>query len=505
MCAWQDNLVWANTDNSQRKMASFRRATFFIRDVDTSVGRRNVSHQYPLRDDPYIEDLGADIDEFVVNGYVIQNQDNDSNYIPQRDTLIVALKMKGPGTLIHPFYGEKNVSLVGKARISETFSPGGIAQFSMTFAKVSDVYPDYEVAPYPKTIIDHQNAVDLAIDLSWDDTADGFGSYDPANMPSHASNSIMTAIGSLNTMLRSATRLVQGAGPAKISRALDYLSEEYLGIDLDVINDTCSLASGIIGMFNGLLSLGGMYGDIVVSQLFGACSTMVRGFNTGPWSGAKVSTPSSGYMTSSTSQSDKIDERFGKTIVRGLLEINRYGEETGNASPSVHGGTIDAVPLTTAIRARQSANLIAIVNITRNAAILNAAKTAIRIDYTNYNSAVEMMNEVIAAIDTQILKLGEDSADENYDEYNITISDPYSFQALDSLRPVFVESMKGIGGELAKIVDYQVPAVVISTLAIAYDQYNDLDRSAEILARNIPFVKHPAFLPGGKIIGILNQ
>ena len=504
--SWRDSLIWADAKNSQRKMASFRGATFFIRDVDTSVGRRNVTHQYPLKDEPYIEDLGADIDEFTVNGYVIQNEDNDFDYFAQRDALIEALKTAGSGTLIHPFYGEKLVSLVGKARITETFHPGGIAQFSMTFSKISDLVGYGDDTQYPATTLDYQNAVDDAIDLSWDDTADGFGSiFDPTNMPSHTSISIMTAIGSLNTMIRSVTRLIQGAGPAQISRALDYLSETYLGIDLDAINDTCGLASNMIGMFNGLLSLGGMYGDIVVSQLFGACSTMVRGFNSGPWSGTQSSVPSSGYMTSSTSGPDKIPENFGKTIVKSILEINRYGEDIGIDNPSTHGGTIEAVPLTTESRARQSANLVTIVNMVRNSAILTAAKTAIRIDYTSYNSAVEMMNAVVDAIDTQLIKLGEDSADEGYDDYNITISDPLSFEALDSLRPVFINSMKGIGAELAKIVDYQVPADVISTLVVAYNKYEDLGREAEIFARNIPFVKHPGFLPGGKIIELLNE
>ena len=502
---WQDDLVWSNTDNSQRKMASFRGATFFVRDVDTSVGRRNVSHQYPLRDDPYIEDLGADIDEFVVNGYVVQNQDNDSNYIPQRDTLITALKMKGPGTLIHPFYGEKLVSLVGKARISETFHPGGIARFSMTFAKVSDVY-SYEAPPYPKKIVDYQKSVDNAVEDSYNDSVDAFGSkFYSINMPDFSSSAIMTAIDSLNKMLKSATLFVQGAGPAQISRALDYLSEEYLGIDLDALNDTCGLANGLIGMFNGLLSLGGMYGDIVLSQLFGSCSSAVRGVNSGPWSGSKTEASWPGHSTNSTSEPDKIDEAFGKNIVRASLEMNRYGEESGIENPSVYGGSIDATSLTTPAKARQSANLIAIVNLARCSAILNAAKMAIRLAYTSYNSAVEIMNEVVSAIDTQIIKLGDDSADDGYDQYNITISDPYSFQALDSLRPIFVESMKGVGAELAKIVDYQVPPAVTSTLTVAYDRYNDLDRSTEIFLRNTPLAGHPGFLPGGKTIEILNQ
>ena len=83
---WRDKL----------RTASFRGVEFKVREAETQVGRRNVLHQYPGKEEPYLEDLGLDADVFVVTGYIIQNLDNDFDYFTDRDLLISALKMPGP-------------------------------------------------------------------------------------------------------------------------------------------------------------------------------------------------------------------------------------------------------------------------------------------------------------------------------------------------------------------------------------------------------------------------
>lgn len=505
MSSWRDRLSWAEESNSLRKKASFRGATFFIRDSDRSVGRRNVVHQYPNQDDPYIEDLGRDIDEFTINGYVVQNSDNGQDYIDERDALISALRESGSGTLIHPFYGELLVNLVGKAQISESFSEGGIARFTMTFVQTTEgTGLAAAKPPYPEKTQDPAKAVDDVVEDSMADSKDGwYNSFKTEDISGYTANSIMTAISSLNTMLRSAIGIVQGAGPAAISKALSYLTEEYAGISLSTINDTCELANSLINMVSGLTSLVGLYGDIVVDQLLGACSSAVRGFNSGPWSGVQTESSSASYT--SLTGNEEINEDFGETVVDALLAVSEYGEEAGSDAVSPYGGKIAWVPIITYQRARQSANLVAIVNLVRNAAIANAMKVAIRIAYSSYETAIETMTKIIDALDAHLVKLGDDAANSDYDPYNITISDPYSFQAMEILRPVFVEAMQEIGAELAKIVEYEVPPVTKTALVLAYEKYKDLNRESEIIGRNRGIIKHPGFMPGGQMIEILSS
>ena len=51
----------------------------------------------------------------------------------RHDELIAALKQRGAGELVHPYYGRKTVTLVSPARISETPDEGGMARFSLDF------------------------------------------------------------------------------------------------------------------------------------------------------------------------------------------------------------------------------------------------------------------------------------------------------------------------------------------------------------------------------------
>jgi len=505
MSSWRDRLVWVESDNQQRKKASFRGVPFFIRDSDRSIGRRNVVHQYPFKDVPYVEDLGQDADEFIVNGYVVQNEDNGQDYIDERDALIKALREPGPGTLIHPYYGGLWVSLSGKARVEESFIQGGIARFTMAFILVTEAgQAKAKVIPFPKTETDYVEAVDDKAEESLDAAEDEFSEKaDLEDMPSYAENSIMDAVDSYKGMLQTVSKLVQGAFPSQISASLAYLTKAYLGIDLATLSDVCALASGIGDMFNGLKSIAGMYGDLLSDQLLGSCSGTVKSFFSGPMATTVEVKATEGFEASTMEKPLKINENLGKTTVRAMLAVNCFGESEGDAN-SIYGGTIPSVTITTAQKARQAANLNVIVNLVRINAIIVAMRTAVRINYSSYDSVMEMMEEVVGELESLLLRLGNDAADTDYDGYNITVASPASYQALVGLRPVFVEAMIALGASLAKIIDYEVPPTTMPTLILAYDKYFDLDRESEIIGRNVSLIDHPGFLPGGKTIEILN-
>ncbi|KKL62197.1 hypothetical protein LCGC14_2187620, partial [marine sediment metagenome] len=342
--SWHEALTWAEVTSQLRKKASFRDAKFFVSDTSTTFGRRNIIHQYPNRDKPFIEDMGLDTDEFTIEGYVVQNEENDQNYFAERDALITALREKGLGQLIHPFLGILTVSLVDRIEMTESFRQGGIARFTMSFVRAEEA-----IAPFPVEVIDHVGEIDDVVEGSLFDGVDGIGAiYDGDDVPDFSSSSVQTAIDSLNDMLKSVTVAIQAVGPAQVSRALAFLSKEYLGINLATISSACSLANGIVGMFNGLLSIAGMYGDIIISQLFGPCSSFVRGISSGPWSGAQVEIPETGGFAGSTmSDPAIISEDFGRSIVRSALALVRYGEATGNDNPSQYGGTLDSITINT--------------------------------------------------------------------------------------------------------------------------------------------------------------
>ena len=132
----QSGIAW----RSSLRRASFRSAQFH---VDTGVresGRRIVNHEFPKRDAPYAEDMGRKARSFTVRGYIIVYPKDtgdvlqQKNYIPARDSLILALETDGPANLQLPTLGVLNVACTGY-RITEEEKFGGYCVFDMSFTE----------------------------------------------------------------------------------------------------------------------------------------------------------------------------------------------------------------------------------------------------------------------------------------------------------------------------------------------------------------------------------
>ena len=167
--SWKDELLWADSTNQLRKKASFRNAFFFVADSDAGFGRRNIIHQFPNNNRPFIEDLGRNVNTFLIKGYVIGNSDNDQNYFTERNALIQALAEEGSGQLYHPFLGVWTVSLIEEVRMRETFREGGIARFDMNFIE------DPGIKATETTPGNSIGSVDIAVVAAIADGIDGFG------------------------------------------------------------------------------------------------------------------------------------------------------------------------------------------------------------------------------------------------------------------------------------------------------------------------------------------
>jgi len=115
----------------------FRNAEFIVTSNDVEFGRRNVVHEYPLRDDVYVEDSGKKARQFSVNISIL-----GKNFEANRDKLIEALEQPGSGTLVHPDFGTMSVSIIS-ARLNQNNKAQGKATFSITFVqgKTKPVYP----------------------------------------------------------------------------------------------------------------------------------------------------------------------------------------------------------------------------------------------------------------------------------------------------------------------------------------------------------------------------
>ena len=116
--AWRDDI---------KGPASFRGAEFFVEVAERVGGRRTVRHEYPFRDRPFFEDMGRAARGFSVDGYVLGPE-----YVSARNALLGALEGEGPGQLIHPYYGRRQV-ICTSFRVRESSADGGIARFAIDF------------------------------------------------------------------------------------------------------------------------------------------------------------------------------------------------------------------------------------------------------------------------------------------------------------------------------------------------------------------------------------
>jgi prophage DNA circulation protein len=127
---WRDKLL----------PASFRGAEFHTEVVSPDGGRRNVVHEFPKRDVPYTEDMGARAKTWTVRGYVVSYMRDTAFELYQRDytisrnRLLTALNQGGPGRLQLPSLPAVMVA-VDRYRMTEEQKLGGYAAFDLVFVE----------------------------------------------------------------------------------------------------------------------------------------------------------------------------------------------------------------------------------------------------------------------------------------------------------------------------------------------------------------------------------
>jgi prophage DNA circulation protein len=143
--------------------ASFRGVSFETDDHDKRGGRRLVKHEYPLRDEPYAEDLGRKARSWRVNAFYVHRRAVD---VPKsRDELLEALEAAGPGTLLHPWLGEREVC-VDDFSLHESNAEGGYCKFSIDFVEAGhNAEPKAETDTAAATAAAGQTVETAAVDM----------------------------------------------------------------------------------------------------------------------------------------------------------------------------------------------------------------------------------------------------------------------------------------------------------------------------------------------------
>ena len=115
---WTDNL----------RESSFRGVPFVVDAAGGKGGRRKVVHQFPLRDRPFIEDLGQEANQFRVTAWVAGD-----DYLQQSLDVLSALQDHDDAAIfVHPWRGEVRCQ-AGLLSYSENKARGGYCEFEIEF------------------------------------------------------------------------------------------------------------------------------------------------------------------------------------------------------------------------------------------------------------------------------------------------------------------------------------------------------------------------------------
>lgn len=113
--------------------ASFRGISFLVDADDIQAGRRLQIHEFPKRDKAFAEDMGRSTREINLTAWVAGD-----DFMASRNQLLEALEQAGPGTLVHPWYGQLNV-VVGVCRVTHQWEEGRLVRFQLQFYEAHEL------------------------------------------------------------------------------------------------------------------------------------------------------------------------------------------------------------------------------------------------------------------------------------------------------------------------------------------------------------------------------
>lgn len=116
--------------------ANYNGIPFLVSNSTLKQARKTITHEYPGVKYRFIEDLGQNLRTFTVQGII-----TGEGYLSLRESLIIALNIKGKGILTHPFYGVLTV-YVKDYTVSEDMTRIGECLFDMTFEEAAEgIFP----------------------------------------------------------------------------------------------------------------------------------------------------------------------------------------------------------------------------------------------------------------------------------------------------------------------------------------------------------------------------
>lgn len=423
--AWKDRL----------QDASFRGVPFKVEGEGAAVGRRVETHEYPNRDKPYTEDLGKVTFRPNITAYVIGDDCFD-----QRDRLIEALNKPGPGTLVHPTYGESSVCVDGEVKVSTTSSEGRMVRFDLQFVEAGELSYPTAGAATANTLVSSCSALD-------DRISDNFETFGMDGMPDFVQNGVIDdatnmlgyvsdKMAMVDSGISAAARLMQG--------------------DISVLLPPPSSGKGFVDQLQTMWRSGNRLSGNA-SDLF----TMIKNFS-GISLGSDLAPRGVWKTDSKTTQNQKQQSNYVASTIR----------TTAISEAAYAVTTLPAPVITTSEQSQQSTGWPSVTHPELN----NSPDEVTVVDVPTWDDLVDIRDTLNTAIDKELSRTTDDRL----------------FLALRRVKSDLNNDIKHRLIQTQKTV-IRTPDEVTPALVLAATWFDNASRESDIVRRNA--VAHPGFVP----------
>lgn len=443
---------------------SFRGVPFNITNAATLVGRRTQLTEYPLRDKPSSEDLGQRADRFIVECVVL-----GTSYMTARDNLIAALKTKGPGTLVHPYYGTMSVVVVDAVEISETSKNGGSASFRIPFAESGENIQPEASTDTQAQVQSQSSTVNAQLGTSFGNV------YSTDGMPQWVTDATTSDMGGLMSTLSSLRDSIPSI-PSAITNFNAEL-ESFSSSLTSLISTPFDLGASIVSLVVGLGSIAAQPLDALglYTSLFDYGSDAAPVAQTTP---ARVQQATNSAALFSLVQGAALSQAasMAASTPAQTQTTTQMMLPSDVAAGSSLSGTYTLLP-------SQSTTTQSTTSSTSTSTPVPVQVTTNGFDTTN--DALNVRDNLTNQIDTLVLTADDDL-----------------YPMLQDLRAAVVTDIDTRITALPTQIIF-IPAITLPALVIAYRLYGDASRDLELVAMNdLPY---PGFVQGGQELEALSE
>jgi prophage DNA circulation protein len=422
------------------QQASWRSLPFVVKQSTIKRGRRVVVHEYPDRDEVWVEDLGRGTRVVSFTGYVLGD-----NVFAQRNALAAAAETAGTGVLVHPSLGRMNATLT-EFSASERFDLGRVVEINFSFIQSA-------TAPaFPTSTIATQLATAIAAVQAGLATVSDYTS------------AITTAISGINSALTFASNIF-----ATVTGAVG----GFVGLAGSVINDAGAAAAAVLGLQGNY----GRYqvGTNIVAQPATATVASVL---------AAVTVARAAALAAGATLSATVDPSLLPAAAQALTEAVRAvaqdpADQIRILSALATYTPTAPLPSFAPIGATIAAMTALTTWVMQAAALISIANATTIYQPTSYNDAVATLRSVTVLFNAGILAAADQGLTASY-------------LALRALRAAVTADLLGRAATLPRLMTV-TSAIPRPSLALAYALYGDATRSDQLVSMANPI--SPLFMP----------